>query len=78
MIKLSELKEILYANKIRGYSHYTKKQLIELFKERQLMPKEKPKPEKSKKDIDPKFARLATIKFNPKRVTLKILKRKKS
>ena len=78
MIKLSELKEILYANKIRGDSHYTKKQLIELLKERQLMQKEKPKPEKPKKDIDPKFARLATIKFNPKRVTLKILKRKKS
>ena len=49
MIKLSELKEILYTNKIRGYSHYTKKQLIELLKESQLMPKEKPKPEKPKK-----------------------------
>ena len=76
MIKLSELKEIPYTNKIRGYSHYTKKQLTELLNERQLMPKEKPKPEKPKKDIDPKFARLATIKFNPKRLTLKNIETK--
>ena len=71
MIKLSELKEILYANKIKGYSHYTKKQLIEFLKERDMMPKEKPKPEKPKKEIDPKYARLATIKNNPRRVMLK-------
>ena len=70
MIKLSELREILYANKIKGYSHYTKKQLIEFLEERGMMPKEKPKPEKPKKEIDPKYARLATIKNNPKRVTL--------
>ena len=71
MIKLSELKEILYENKIKGYSHYTKKQLIEFLKEREMMPKEKPKPENPKKEIDPKYARLATIKNNPRRVTLK-------
>ena len=71
MIKLSELKEILYANKIKGYSHYTKKQLIEFLKERGMMSKEKPKPEKPKKEIDPKYARLATIKNNTRRVTLK-------
>ena len=71
MIKSSELREILYANKIKGYSHYTKKQLIEFLEERGMMPKEKPKPEKPKKEIDPKYARLATIKNNPRRVTLK-------
>ena len=32
MIKLSELREILYTNKIRGYSYNTKKQLIVFLK----------------------------------------------
>ena len=40
------------------------------------MPEEKPKPEKPKKEIDPKFTRLATIKNNHKRVTLKNIETK--
>ena len=71
--KIIKIENKIYANKIRGYSHYTKKQLIQFLKERQLMPKEKPKP---KKDIDLKFARLATIKLNPKRVKLKNIETK--
>ena len=34
MAKLSELREIIHTNKIRGYSHYNKKQLIVLLEEK--------------------------------------------
>ena len=40
------------------------------------MPKQKHKPEKPKKEIDPQFAKLATIKNNPKRVMLKNIETK--
>ena len=68
MTRLPELREILRENKIKGYSHYNKKQLIELLKEKGLLPEE---PEKPKKEINPRFARLKTIRTNPKRVVLK-------
>ena len=34
----AELMEILEANEIRGYSHYTKSKLIHLFIKRRLIP----------------------------------------
>lgn len=64
--KLPELREILRQNKIKGYSHYNKKQLVELLKGKGLLPEEPPKPEKPKKEIDPRCTRT-----NPKRVVLK-------
>ena len=69
--KLPELREILRQNKIKGYSHYNKKQLVELLKGKGLLPEEPPKPEKPKKEIDPRFIKLNTIRTNPKRVALK-------
>lgn len=43
-MRLPELREILRKNKIKGYSHYNKKQLIEVLKERGLY-ETKPKPD---------------------------------
>ena len=68
MAKLSELREILVTNQIKGYMHYDKKQLIVLLGEKGLLPL---KPEKVKKEINHKFEKLATIRNNPKQVILK-------
>ena len=53
----TELMEILRANEIRGYSHYTKSKLIDLLIKRGLIPEKygNNKQEKAKKDIDPKY-----------------------
>ena len=52
----AELMEILKANEIRGYSHYTKSKLIDLLVKRGLIPEKhgNNKQEKIIKDIDPK------------------------
>ena len=71
MAKLPELREILHKNKIRGYSHYDKKKLIVLLREKGLLPDEPPKPVKPKKEIDKKYEKLGTIRNNPKQVFLK-------
>ena len=71
MVKLSELREILHKNKIRGYLHYDKKQLIVLLREEGLLPDEPPKPVKVKEEIDSKYEKLRTIRNNPKQVFLK-------
>ena len=68
MAKLSELREILLTNQIDGYMHYNKKQLIVLLGEKGLLP---PKPVKVKKEINSKYEKLATIRNNPKQVSLK-------
>ena len=53
----AELMEILKANDIRGYSHYTKSKLIDLLVKRGLIPKKHSnnKQEKMITDIDPKY-----------------------
>ena len=71
MAKLPELREILHKNKIREYSHYDKKQLIVLLREKGLLPDEPPKPMKPNKEIDPKYEKLGTIINNPKQVFIK-------
>ena len=55
MPTFSELIEILKANEIRGYSHYTKSKLIDLLVKRGLYLKKhgNNKQEKMIKDIDP-------------------------
>ena len=68
MIKLSELREILVTNQIKSKMHYDKKQLIVLLGEKGLLPS---KPEKVKKEINPKFEKLAAIRTNPKQVIFK-------
>ena len=70
-LKLPELRDILRTNKIRGYSHYDKKQLVVLLREKGLLPEEPPKPVKEIKEINPKYQRLVGIRTNPRSVLLK-------
>ena len=65
----AELMEILKANEIRGYSHYTKSKLIDLLFKRGLIPENygTDKQEKAKKNIDPKYTFLREIRSNPKK-----------
>ena len=72
----SQLMEILKANEISGYSHYTKSKLVDLLGERGLMPEkcDTSIQEKSKKDIDPKYIFLRQIHKNPKKVEIMIWK----
>ena len=59
--------EILKANEIRGYSHYTKSKLIDLLVKRGLIPEKhgKNKQEKMIKNLDPKYNFLRQIRKNP-------------
>ena len=68
MIKHSDMREILVTHQIENYMHYDKKKLIVLLEEKGLLP---PKPEKVKKEINPKFEKLATIRNNPRQVIIK-------
>ena len=62
----TELIGILKANKIRGYSNYTKSNLIDLLIKRGLIPDKhgNDKQEKLIKDIDPKYSFLRQIRSN--------------
>ena len=68
----AQLMEILKANEIRRYSHYTKSKLVDFLGERGLMPEkcDTSIQEKSKKDIDPKYIFLWQIHKNPKKVEI--------
>ena len=68
----AELIEILKANDISGYSHYTKSRLIDLLFKGGLIPKQcgTNKQEKAKKEIDPKYIFLRQIRKNPKKVQI--------
>ena len=65
----AELMEILKANEIIGYSHYTKAKLIDLWVKRGLIPEKhgKNQQEIKIKDIDPKYYFLKQIRSNPKK-----------
>ena len=67
--------EILKANEIRGYSHYTKSKLIDLLVKRGFIPEKhgKNKQEKIIKDIDPKYNFLRRIRKNSKKVEIHYL-----
>ena len=68
----AKLSEILKANEIRGYSHYTKSKLFDLLFKRGLIPEKygTNKQEKTKKDIDPKYNFLRQIRSKPKKVEI--------
>ena len=68
----AELMEILKANEIRRYSHYTKSKLIDLLVKRGLIPEKhaKNKQEQMIKDIDPKYYFLKQIRSDPKKVEI--------
>ena len=65
------MREILLKHQIENCMHYDKKQLIVLLGEKGLLPS---KQEKVKKEIKPKFEKLATIRNNPKPVIIKNVK----
>ena len=64
--------DILKANEIRGYSHYTKSKLIDLLIKRGLIPEkyDTNKQVKARKDIGPKYYFLKQILSNPKKVEI--------
>ena len=63
--------EILKANEIRGYSHYTKSKLIDLLIKRGLIPvKYGTNKQEKAKDIDPKYNFIRQICSNPKKVEI--------
>ena len=55
MTSVAELKQIAKQNNLRGYSHLSREKLIELLKEKNLMPEEK----------EPKYINLVGIRNNP-------------
>ena len=71
----TELMEILKANKMRGYTHYTKSKLIDLLIKRGLIPEKynTNKQVKARKDIDPEYYFLKHICSNPKKVEIHYL-----
>ena len=71
----AELMEILKANEIRGYTHYTKSKLIDLLVKRGLTPEKHGNNQQEKiiKDIDPKYSFLRQICKNPKKVEIRDL-----
>ena len=68
----AELMEILKANEIRGYSHYTKSKLIDFLIKRGLIPEkyDTNKQVKARNDIDPKYYFLKQIHSNQKTVEI--------
>ena len=68
MPMLQELKDMLCENNIRAGSHLNKPEIIKLLIENDLLSEKPPEP---KKEIDPTFLRLSTIRRNPKSVVLR-------
>ena len=66
----AELMEILKANEIRGYFHYTKSKLIDSLFKRGLLPEKygTNKQQKANNNIDPKYNLLRQIGSKPKKV----------
>ena len=76
MSTYAELMEIIKANEIRGYSHYTKSELIDLLIKKGLICEkyDTTKQEKAKKDLDPKYYFLRPIRSNSKMLRYMICK----
>ena len=78
MISLTELKEMLKENKIRGYLHYNKSELVDVLVKRGLLPDTMnittitslPQREITKKQINPKYNFLKHIRNSPKKVEI--------
>ena len=66
MTSVRELKVILKENKVHFFAYWSKKRLLVLVNEHDLLPKKAPEREKSK---DPKYNRLKTIMQNPRKVS---------
>ena len=78
MISLTELKAMLKENKIRGYLHYNKSELVDVLVKRGLLPDTTnittmtslPQRENTKKEINPKYNFLKHIRNCPKKVEI--------
>jgi hypothetical protein len=68
MYKLPELKAILKLNKIKGWAHLNKPEIVELLKEKNLLPEPEPEKVKIVKEIAPRYMHLKTIRTQPKSV----------
>ena len=73
MISLIELRAML-KNKIRGYLHYNKSELIDVLIKRGLLPDtitSLPERENTKKEINPKYNFLKHVRNSPKKVEIR-------
>ena len=75
MISLTELRAMLKENKIRGYLHYNKSELVDLLVKKGLPDTMNittitslPERENTKKEINPKYNFLKHIRNSPKKV----------
>ena len=76
MIRLTELRAMLKENKIRGYLHYNKSELVDVLVKRGLQPETMKittitllsRRENTKKEINPKYKFLNYIRNSPKKV----------
>ena len=81
MINLTELRAMLKKNKIRGYLHYNKSELIDMLIKSGLIPEtiniptitSLPERENTKKQINPKYNFLNNIHNSPKKVEIRHL-----
>ena len=79
MISLTELRAMLTENKIRGYLHYNKSELVYVLVKRGLLPETMkittitslPQREDTKKEINPKYNFLKYIRNSPKKVEIR-------
>ena len=79
MMSLTELRAMLNENKIRGYHHYNKSELVDLLVQRGLLPETMkittitslPEREDSKKERNPKYNFLKHIRNSPKKVEIR-------
>ena len=83
MISLPELRAMLKENKIRGYLHYKKSELVHVLVKRGLLPKtikittitSVPERAYTKKEIYPKYNFLKHIRNSPKKVEIRDIER---
>ena len=79
MISLTELRAMLKEDKIRGYLHYNKSELVDVLVIRELLPEtimittinSLPEREDTKKGINPKYNFLKHIHNSPKKVDIR-------
>ena len=83
MISSTELRAMLKENKIRGYLHYNKSELVDVLVKRGLLPETMkitnitslPEREDTKKEINPKYNILKYIRNSPKKVEIRDMQR---
>ena len=79
MINLTELRAMLKENKIRGYLHYNKSELVDVLVKRGLLPEtikittitSLPEREDTNKEINPKYNFLNHIRNSPKKFEIR-------